>query len=262
MAKSRSGLTSGAGAGVTPSQPANPPNSVRDTKNVDELRRYMKDKYDINVDKSVDTLDFGLAKTAAAGIEDVIKEFPLAAGLFHEISGNPASRSGELACANMNGRINLNQKRYDGSTNLAQTYADSTANGFHPAGTTADHISVHEAGHILEVAMIYNRIKDGEFTSRYDRIMAWNKCKYAKELISEAAKLAKKMPDGKGKKIGELIRDVSVYSTYTRSEAMAECVADYTANRQNAKPLSRAVWALLKRELCSHSERSQFRSFL
>ena len=46
-----------------------------------------------------------------------------------------------------------------------------------------------------------------------------------------------------------LISHVSGYAQTDTGEALAECVADYVANGQNARRLSREVWRLLKKEL-------------
>jgi len=45
------------------------------------------------------------------------------------------------------------------------------------------------------------------------------------------------------------VAQISRYATKNRSEAMAEAVADYRANGSRAKPLSQAIWKILKREL-------------
>lgn len=118
------------------------------------------------------------------------------------------------------------------------------------AGTTGNNVVTHESGHILEAALI--RRAYNNFETRPDYIAGiydWNHNTFAKAVVSEAAKAAKKTPDGKGKKVKELISDVSRYAEKTRGETLAECVADYRANGANAKLLSREVWKILKREL-------------
>lgn len=86
-------------------------------------------------------------------------------------------------------------------------------------------------------------MKGGPFSSRSSTngVKAWNKSKEAARIVGQAARQAKKMPDGKGKKNDELVAEVSRYATKNRSEALAERVADYMANGSKAKPLSRAV---------------------
>ena len=123
-------------------------------------------------------------------------------------------------------------------------YEGDLRSNFHPQGTTADSIPVHEAGHILERALI-DRKTEWAMMGTY----AWNKGIASKSIIAEACKAVKRTPDGKGLKNAQLIEQVSRYATKNRSETLAECVADYHANQENARPLSREVWRILKREL-------------
>ena len=91
--------------------------------------------------------------------------------------------------------------------------------------------------------------RGSDYYTRLEASNAWNTSKLSGKVISEACKDAKKTPAGKGLKNTDLIRGVSGYATKNRSETLAECVADYTANGTSAKPLSVAVWKILKREL-------------
>ena len=60
---------------------------------------------------------------------------------------------------------------------------------------------------------------------------------------------SKKLPEGKGKVNATLKREISGYAMQNASECMAEGVADYIANKNNASVLSRMIWNLLKGEL-------------
>lgn len=82
-----------------------------------------------------------------------------------------------------------------------------------------------------------------------DRINAWNKNRFATKIVGEAARIVKKTESGKGLKNNQLVEQISRYATKNRSEALAEAVADYRANGNNAQPLSKAIWNILKREL-------------
>ena len=74
----------------------------------------------------------------------------------------------------------------------------------------------------------------------------WVDCTFGKKVCSEALKNAKKQT---GKTYADLIYDVSDYAKADRSECMAECVADYMMNGEDASILSKEVWKILKREL-------------
>ena len=56
-------------------------------------------------------------------------------------------------------------------------------------------------------------------------------------------------PKSDDKKDYRIKRRVSKYALRNDSECLAECVADYVANRGKANPLSKAVWSVLKNEL-------------
>lgn len=131
------------------------------------------------------------------------------------------------------------------------TYASDVKRGGSPAGTTGDHVLSHESGHLLERALIHKFVTSqiqGQ-GARLAGSSAWNNCTMAKNVIREAVSAVKKTPAGKGMRTAGLIRQVSAYAATNRSEALAECVADYAANGTNAKPLSVAVWKILKRDL-------------
>ena len=230
------------------------PQSAAETKDLHELAEYMKNVGQYGVFLNEQTLNgqnFENMRGAAAAVEQIITEFPQAAANFHELRGEDLSR-GVLANASYNGVIRLGN-HFFGKTeeDLSYSYGKTTNGGFHPAGTNKDHIASHEAGHILERALIdkYILSRGSDYYTRLEASQAWNKSKLSGKVVSEACREAKKTPAGRGMKNDELIRGVSGYATKNRSETLAECVADYAANGSNAKPLSVAVWNILKREL-------------
>ena len=225
------------------------PQSAAETKDLQSLKKYMS-SIGVDIDEtSLTGQTFENVRNAAAGIEGVMKEFPQAADYFRVLRGDDLKK-GVMACASSSGVITL-ANHYFGmdEQGFEQRYDRSLNNGFHPAGTNKDHVAVHEAGHVLERALIFKAIPGSDYWDRLERSKAWNTGKLASRVVSEACRQAKKTPEGKGQKNDELIRNVSGYATKNRSETLAECVADYTANGRNAKPLSVAVWNVLKREL-------------
>ena len=249
---SSSGLSAGGNAGG-PGAPA-PVRSAADTKDLHELVEYMKTVGPKGIklnEQSLSGQNFENVKEAASAIEQIAKEFPQAASNIRELQGANLKK-GALANASFDGRINL-ANHYYGKTEdgLAKNYDHSVQNGFHPAGSTKGQIAAHEAGHLLERALIDKYIFSQGYSiyTQMEAVNAWNTSKMSGKVISEACKAAKKTPGGKGLKNADLIRNVSGYATKNRSETLAECVADYHANGANAKPLSVEVWKILKREL-------------
>lgn len=230
------------------------PQSAAETKDLHELAEYMKNVGQYGVflnEQSLSSATFENVRGAAAAVERIVTEFPQAAANFHELRGD-ALKHGVLANASYNGVIRLGDHYFAKSEDdLGRTYDKSTSSGFHPEGTGKDSIAAHEAGHILERALIdkYILSNGSDYWTRLEASKAWNTSKLSGKVVSEACKDAKRTPAGKGMKNADLIRAVSGYATKNRSETLAECVADYSANGTRAKPLSVAVWNILKREL-------------
>lgn len=242
---SKSGLSPNGILPVTPSVPQN----ASDTRDLQELEKHMA-KVGVKVDTaSLKNQTFENVKGAAFAIEKIIQEFPQAQGMFNKLQGGNLG-SNTFACAYFNGDISLSNHHFSKSaSDLEYQYGKGVNSGFHPAGTGKDDITSHEAGHVLEAALIRKMIPGHSFWDKMDQAAAWKKCTIAKNIVSEACKEAKKTPAGEGMKNADLIKGVSGYAMKNRSETLAECVADYSANGANAKPLSIAVWKILKREL-------------
>ena len=226
------------------------PQSAGDAKDLNELAQYMKSTHNITVDvQSLSGFDFESVKNGVSAVESIITEFPQAAKSFHKIEGT--TNTGGLAWASYSGAIMLAAKYYTDRNKLMSVYAYDVKYGGSPAGTTGDNVLSHESGHLLERALIHKSVTSqiqGP-ASRLAGVSAWQKHAMATKVIHEAVSNVKKTPAGKGMNTAGLIRQVSSYATTNRSEALAECVADYAANGAGAKPLSVAVWNILKREL-------------
>lgn len=208
--------------------------SVSDASNFKDLQSYFKKKgYKMN--DAIEKLDFNSVKDTTKGVDIVLNEFPQAKKVF---AGFDIGKSG-VACASFTGKISFNPAYYTDAKNLQCMIMGNTT-GFHPKNTGIVEIGSHEMGHILELALI-NKHNGG--------VLAWSECTEAKKIVSEACKLAKKLPEGKGKVNATLKREISGYAMQNASECMAEGVADYIANKNNASVLSRMIWNLLKGEL-------------
>lgn len=233
---------------MPPVAPAGP-QSASETTTLQELHDYMK-TIGVRVDmSSLAGQTFENVRKAAAGVEQIVKEFPQAAAIFNTLRGKDLGK-GVLANASIGGNITLANyffKKTEGE--LDSRYQQTVKNGFHPAGTKTGDIATHEAGHVLERALIQKAFPGNDFSARLSQAAAWNNSTMATKVIHEAVSNLKKTPAGKGKLTNDFINGVSRYATKNRSETLAECVADYAANGSGAKPLSVEVWKILKREL-------------
>ena len=220
--------------GITSANTPKAIKSVSDASNFKDLQSYFKKKgYKMN--DAIEKLDFNSVKDTTKGVDIVLNEFPQAKKIF---AGFDIGKSG-VACASFTGKISFNPAYYTDAKNLQCMIMGNTT-GFHPKNTGIVEIGSHEMGHILELALI-NKHNGG--------VLAWSECTEAKKIVSEACKLAKKLPEGKGKVNATLKREISGYAMQNASECMAEGVADYIANKNNASVLSRMIWILLKGEL-------------
>lgn len=238
----------GTGSGFSAYQPAAVPagpQSASEANTFTDLQSYMQSKHSVKMDDTLGALDFQSVKAIGECVDRLTQEFPKFAPALRVIDSMTSSGN-TVAQAVINGTVTVNSKYYTRRSDLEIIATRDEQSRFHPAGTKADDFIAHELGHVMETALIY---RNGRKWSE------WNKCTQATRIIGEAAKALKKMPEGKhpvtGRRytIGDLVAQVSQYAGKNRSEALAECVADYYRNGSNAKPLSREVWKALKKEL-------------
>lgn len=221
---------------------------AEETRNFDDLKEYMKQTYGIEIDDSVGKLDFQSVREGVSGVEYVIEQFPQAKDSFKTIG----TKKQGLMCAGYDGDINFNPGYYQTrrSALLNHGIGDGiTQSNLHPKGNNCFGSGCHEAGHILEKALI-DKINGGE--SLLGRLQ-WNDMSITKAIISDACKVVKKLSECKGMTIGALKNQISRYageaSKYSASETLAEAVCDVSLNGEDAAPLSKAIWDILKKEL-------------
>lgn len=204
--------------------------SVNDTRNWKELEEHFSNKYGIIFDAAVKQLDFEAVKQPLLGVEAMFKEFPETA---KDIKKIIVDQSGVMSCAG--DRISFNPNYFDCVETLSNACATSSASHWWVAGASPASIGAHETAHALEWVLIQ---RNPAYICETDRILAWNECSYAKEIISQACKNVKKTAYGKGKVKSELIASISRYAQTTNSETLAEAFADIYANGEQANPLS------------------------
>lgn len=217
--------------------------SVEETQSFEELKNYVETKYNITVDNSVEKLDFQSVREGVQGIEFVIQEFPQATSSFKTIG---TAKNG-LMCAGYDGSISFNPSFYQTRKTALFNHGigeGTSPSGLHPKGNNCLGSGSHESGHILEKALI-DKVGGENALGQ----LSWNDCTYAKAVVSDACKQAKKLPECKGMRNSELKGAISQYAKSNDSECLAEAVCDYTLNCEDAAPLSKIIWEILKKEL-------------
>ncbi len=204
----------------------------------DELSAYLNTKYGIGLDETVKQLNLGMVKSAVAGVESVIAEYPDVGSLLTRCI---TSDSGVMSCSG--DKLSFNPEYFSDRSTLENTCKEMSQSGFWVTNATPRSIGVHEAAHGVEWALIQ---ANPQYKSDSKRVKAWEKCTEANKIVSKACKNIQSTPYGKGKNRTELTVPVSEYALKNASETMAEAFADVSANGTNANPFSKEIVRLTK----------------
>lgn len=202
-------------------------------------------EYGIHIDSEVWDLDYESVVEGLQGIEYVIKEFPRAQSAFKKIG---IMQGSDIMDAGYYGDINYNRDIYKTRYSVLYNHGltpDNPANGLHPKGDNAFGSGAHEAGHLLEKAII--DLANGGESSFGERL--YSNSFYAESIVNEAVNEVKKNTKYKIVRASSLKRQISRYALENDSECLAEAIADVSLNREAAAPLSKAIWDILKKEL-------------
>lgn len=217
---------------------------IADTTSFKALEEYLKNAYDISVDDSVKSLDFGSIRDAIAGIESVLDKVPILSKIIKRVK---TSKSGVMSCSGEN--ITFNPYYFEKSEKIQKACVDMAAQRWWVKNASPASIGAHECAHVVEWIMLQ---QNPSYQYGWQRVDAWNKCTEAKRLVSQACKNIKKTEYGKGKRNADLISSISRYAQETASETMAEAFADIYANGVNANPLSLEIERLTMEALKSY----------
>lgn len=207
---------------------------------LDTMAVYIKQKYGIDMNASVKTLNYDAVRAAMDGVEAFIAEYPDVGTVLQTIE---TKQSGIMACSG--NKITFNPQ-YFSDDKLVKLCKDQSSTGWWPPNASISSVGAHEAGHAVEMVLIQN---NPAYKYDFERAVAWNNCTEAKRIVSQACKNIKKTPYGKGKKKYNLIGAISRYAQSNDSETLAEAFADVHANGQNANPLSIEIKRLTDEQL-------------
>lgn len=153
-------------------------------------------------------------------------------------------------------RIAVNPNMFNSyDTVKAQMHRD-VHSGFHPKGSKAADVIVHEVGHNIEF-LINDIMSKG---NSYNKHVAWNDQTYSKAIVQQAYADLNKANPGMFKDEHAAMRSISRYAdskirrltangiqyVTAYAECFAEAVSDYVRNGQNAKPMSKKIWEGIK----------------
>lgn len=170
--------------------------------------------------------------------KDMIDEFPALNDtevLLYTSNSNVYALGGD-------GTVYLNRKHF-AKGNLESTYANDVNAGFHPKGTTAVDIVAHEYGHVA------HGIIEGKYNNGDKLLGQTVRGGNVPDIIVETAARNLNRQTGSNMLAGEWAKTISRYANSNPREMIAEAFADYNANKNRAKPISREIIRLMKGEL-------------
>lgn len=221
-------------AGATPQQTVS--NGISNAKSFSELKKQMEKKYKITISDSLKSLDFEAVKDGMSGIDKIFEEFPAAKQYFTGMG--TAANGSAIMNASFRGTINFNPTMHATAASVKHTYRPTS---FHPKNNSAFGSAAHEAGHLLERALI----------GKYKGTVAdWNNCTYGTKIVDKAiSSMQRADPALLKMSKSQLMGTISGYAKTDGSECLAEGVSDYILNGEDAALLSKEIWEILKREL-------------
>ena len=227
-----------------PEKPKEPEEGLPASKatDFDSLADEMSTRYRVVVDDSMRQMEFERARDVCAEVEKVIHEFPNAQFAFKRIRlrapGEPSAYASTLPGE---GVINLNPRYFSDWNDVESAMKSDIDVGYHPEGDALS-VVTHECGHLLNAA-VTNRSKGYVDDTVYKKF--WDD---AEKIVTNATKKLT-WPNYTPDKVDVEVAKISEYATIDKAEALAEAVADFMHNGNNATPLSIKVWEELKRRL-------------
>ena len=135
-------------------------------------------------------------------------------------------------------------KGYFANPDIETKYARDVASGFHPAGTTAADIVTHEYGHVAHNMLLRKYPNGSTFLGK--TVSTQNDA--VSILTQTATQNANKLTKQK-LGINDWAKSISGYANSNKYEMVAEAFADFYANGNRAKTISKEIMKLLGGEL-------------
>ncbi len=208
--------------------------------------------FGITLDDSLKQLPGISVLEAYEGVRDVKKEFSQAPDDLFVLKASHRN-DGALAVAHPFNGIAVNTKYFMDHKDLVSRTEASKKSGWSPSSGVRS-VTAHEAGHILEVALIKKELGLGPGQWSREASKRWNKGTHSGEVMRKAV-LQTNRASGTRRKKADIIRDLSRYaassssSAHQNAEGLAEAVSDFVTNQGTSKAVSAFVWDILKDKL-------------
>lgn len=185
----------------------------------EELEKYINTEYNGTIDADVKELDIRQVGQTLTEFEKVLEDFPSAKQYFTGINVSDKGKAAFIP----NGELVLSSKYYKKAT-------------IKLLGT-----GYHEAGHLLELAVIH---KNNPLLSADEIYELYNNGNYAGDIVRRAYNRIRT-----GKTLNDMRREISDYALISKSETLADAIEDYYMNGFEASVLSRQIIKILQEEL-------------
>lgn len=160
--------------------------------------------------------DLDSAKAIASSYEQVFAKYPNLKGKFNAPNAHPVGMGNSTYawCSLMSGGVEVNPSFFSKWSKVESSYNNDVKSGWHPKGTTAESIVVHELGHAIDGLLSKEDVL-GKGTS----VLGKKVSSYLKPTIMHRCGLTSSSYD-----VGH---NVSEYATKNPAEWLAECFAEY-----------------------------------
>ena len=202
-----------------------------------------KNDFNIEIDESVKELNYSSVSRALKSLRNMLNQYPEINKYVKRIS---TSDNGAMAFRPSENDISLNPKFFKDPDAYRNLIKEQVKRGYWIKGTTIESDMVHESAHALEFVFLNRNVN---YKNTLQKENAWNNCNEAEKIILEAFNNLRAKGIIKGKKLNDLIKDISGYASINNSEALAEAFSDCFINGNKAHEISKEIKRLVEAKL-------------
>lgn len=208
-----------------------------------DLSTEWKNDFNIEIDESIKELNYSSVSRALKSLRNMLNQYPEINKYVKRIS---TSEHGAMVFRPNENDISLNPKFFKDPDAYRNLIKEQVERGYWIKGTTIESDMVHESAHVLEFVFLNRNVN---YKNTLQKENAWNNCNEAEKIVLEAFNNLRAKGIIKGKKLNDLIKDISGYASINNSEALAEAFSDCFINGNNAHEISKEIKRLVETKL-------------
>jgi SPP1 gp7 family putative phage head morphogenesis protein len=212
---------------------------IGSAKSVDEVNQILNSSGYFTTKCDLTGCDLDSAKSIASSYERVTSVYPQVKG---KIGGVTAKDLGDSTYAQCylygDKRVETNNKKdfYGNFAELVKSYDHDVATGWHPRGTTAESIIIHELGHAVDGLLTdVGALGAGGHFSPSGKYTYNTTSKYLRAKVAMST----------GTKVADMGSAVSEYASCNEKEWFAECFAEYLTSA-SPRPVAKKFGEMLE----------------